>query len=104
MLLKHCIASNVGEQDSSGNRNCNNQGRGSGGRSQSRNFSGGRGRGNHCKRNNMIIPTERTTPIARMTTTTMGTVHPNPRSNFLPRISRVEQKMHFAHKSKMIAC
>ena len=39
-----------------------------------------------------MIPTERTVPIVRMTIATMGTTHPNPRSNVLPRISSVEQK------------
>ena len=51
MLLEHCTVSNMDEQDCSGKRNCDDQGRGSSGRSQSRNFSGGRGRGNCHKRN-----------------------------------------------------
>ena len=52
MPLENHIALNVGEQDSSKNGNCNDQGKGSCGRSQSKNFSGGRGRGDCHKRNN----------------------------------------------------
>ena len=39
-----------------------------------------------------IVLIERMMPTARMTMPTMGTLHPNPRSSVLPRISRVEQK------------
>ena len=46
------VSTKMGEQGGSGNRNNNDQGRGSSQGSQSRNFSGGRGRGDYHKKNN----------------------------------------------------